>query len=299
MADISLGYYKTIIEPVININEIVTIHYFEFACDYIFRGEKHDFWEFLYVDKGEVEIMADTKGYKLTQGDIIFHKPNEFHREWANGKVAPNLMIMSFECTDPAMEFFSDKIMRIDSSERNLIAEILKEAQETYSNALAPHNKLLKKNNPLFGSEQLIKINLEMLLISLVRKGSFVHASGRLNKSTLEKMEKDLVDNIIEYMGQCISSDLTFQDICNHFLLGKTYLKTLFKNRTNTGVMTYFKNLKISEAKKLIREQRNNFTQIAYILGYKSIHTFSRSFKEATDMSPSEYATSVKAKANL
>jgi AraC-like DNA-binding protein len=299
MDNIADEYFKTAIEPVISINKIVTIHYFEFACDYIFRGEKHDFWEFLYVDKGEVEVMADTNGYKLTQGDIIFHKPNEFHSEWANGKVAPNFMIMSFECEDPAMEFFSDKIMRINSFERTLIAEILKEAQESYSNALGSHNKLLKNRNPLFGSEQLIKIYLEMLLIKLVRKDSFVHASGRLNKSTLEKMEKDLIDTIIGYMHQNLNSDLTFEDICNHFSLGSTYLKTLFKDRTNTGVMTYFKNLKISEAKKLIREQQYNFTQIAYMLGYNSVHTFSRSFKDATDMSPSEYANSVKAKANL
>ena len=299
MSDFAEEYYKTPIKSVININKIVTIHYFEFASDYIFRGEKHDFWEFLYVDKGEVEVMADTKGYKLTQGDMIFHKPNEFHSEWANGKVAPNLMIMSFECKDPAIEFFSNKIMQIESSEKNLIAEIIKESQEAYSNALGGHNRLLKQQNSLFGAEQLIKLYLEMLLIKLIRKGSFVHSSKRLNESTLERMEKDLVDHIIEYMHQNIASDLTFEDICNHFSLGKTYLKTLFKNRTNIGAMTYFKNLKISEAKTLIRQQQHNFTQIAYMLGYKSVHTFSRSFKETTNMSPSEYATSVKAKANL
>ncbi|EQB86299.1 AraC-like DNA-binding protein [Clostridium punense] len=292
-------YYKTPINLVINIDKIVTIHYFEFASDYIFRGEKHDFWEFLYVDKGEVEVMADTKGYKLTQGDIIFHKPNEFHSEWANGKVAPNLMIMSFECKDPAMDYFSNKIMQIEASEKNLIAEIVKESQKAYSNALGGHNKLLKHENPLFGSEQLIKIHLELLLIKLIRKGSFDHSSKRLNESTLAKMEKGLVDDIIEYMHENIASDLTFEDICNHFSLGKTYLKTLFKTNTNLGAMTYFKNLKINEAKTLIREQQYNFTQIAYMLGYKSVHTFSRSFKEATDMSPSEYATSVKAMANL
>ncbi|MCM0646991.1 AraC family transcriptional regulator [Clostridium swellfunianum] len=292
-------YFKTSIEPVININKIVTIHYFEFACDYIFKGEKHDFWEFLYVDKGEVEVMADTKGYKLTQGDIIFHKPNEFHSEWANGKVAPNLMVMSFECKDSAMKFFEDKIMHVESSERNLIAEIIKEAKEAYTNALGGHNKLIKREPSIFGSEQLVKIYLEVLLISLIRKCSFVHNSGRLNKNTLDRMEKDLIRDIIEYMYNNIGSELTFEEICSKFCLGKTYLKTLFKSRTNTGVMTYYKNLKISEAKKLIREQQHNFTQIAYILGYKSVHTFSRSFKEATSMSPSEYAISVKAKANL
>ncbi|MDF2672862.1 MAG: hypothetical protein K0R09_1127 [Clostridiales bacterium] len=299
MKDISEEYFRTTIESVININKIITIHYFEFACNYIFKGEKHNFWEFLYVDKGEVEVMADTKGYKLTQGDIIFHKPNEFHSEWANGKVAPNLMVMSFECTDKAMDFFEHKIIRVEPSESNLIAEIIKAAKETYSNSIGYHNKLEKKEDSLFGSEQLIKISLEMFLINLIRKCSFIHNSGRLNKNTLDRMEKDLVDNIIEYMDQNIGSELAFEDICNHFSLGKTHLKTMFKNRTNTGVMTYFKQLKILKSKKLIRELQHTFTEISYMVGYESIHTFSRAFKEATGMTPSEYAISVKAKANL
>ncbi|MBL4935873.1 AraC family transcriptional regulator [Clostridium sp. YIM B02515] len=299
MEKTSLEYCMTQLDTVINIDKIVTIHYFEFASNYVFKGEKHDFWEFLYVDKGEVEIMADTNGYKLTQGDIIFHKPNEFHSEWANGKIAPNLVVVSFECKNPAMDFFKDKIMKIDPSEKNLIAQIVKEGKAAFINALGGHNKLEKRENAIFGAEQLIKLYLELFLINLIRNGNLVNNSGRFNKSTLEIMEKTLVNCIIEYMHENINSDLSFEDICNQFSLGKTYLKTLFKNKTNTGVMTYFKNLKIDESKKLIREQQYNFSQIADMLGYKSLHTFSRAFKEAINMSPSEYASSVKARASL
>lgn len=299
MQKISLEYYMTPLETVINIDKIVTIHYYEFSSNYVFKGEKHDFWEFLYIDKGEVEVMADTNAYKLTQGDILFHKPNEFHSEWANGKIAPNLVVISFECKDSAMDFFKDKIMKIDPAGKNLIAQIVKEGKEAFINALGDHNKLEKRENTLFGTEQLIKLYLELFLINLIRNGNQVNNSGRFNKSTLQIMEKNLVNCIIEYMYENIGSDLSFDDICNQFSLGKTYLKTLFKNKTNKGVMTYFKNLKIEEAKKLIREQQYNFSQIADMLGYKSLHTFSRAFKETINMSPSEYATSVKARASL
>lgn len=71
------------------VEAIVTVHYFEYAKNYVFEGEKHDFWEFLYVDKGEVEVMADSTGYRLRQGEMIFHKPDEFHNVFANGVVAP------------------------------------------------------------------------------------------------------------------------------------------------------------------------------------------------------------------
>ena len=38
-----------------------------------------------------------------------------------------------------------------------------------------------------------------------------------------------------------------------------------------------------------------NFTQISETLGYSSIHYFSRQFKKLTNMTPSEYASSIKA----
>ena len=44
----------------------------------------------------------------------------------------------------------------------------------------------------------------------------------------------------------------------------------------------------------MIREGSHNFTEIAALLGYNSIHYFSRHFKKVTGMTPSEYASSVK-----
>ena len=92
------GYQPTALRRDIAVPAVVTVHYFEYARDYVFEGEKHDFWELLYVDKGEVEVMADDTGYCLKQGEMIFHKPGEFHNVFANGLVAPNLVVVAFVC---------------------------------------------------------------------------------------------------------------------------------------------------------------------------------------------------------
>ncbi len=55
--------------------------------------------------------------------------------------------------------------------------------------------------------------------------------------------------------------------------------------------------MKIDTAKELIRTERLNFTQISERLGYTSIHYFSRRFKKETGMTPSDYASSIKAMA--
>lgn len=60
-------------------------------------------------------------------------------------------------------------------------------------------------------------------------------------------------------------------------------------------MIEFFTRMKIDFAKQLIRENDMNFTQISDFLGYSSIHYFSRQFKKLSGMTPTEYATSIKA----
>ena len=74
------NYIKTRPKTVIDITRIVTIHYYEFGQSFVFNGESHDFWEMVYVDKGSVAVRRDNEEeFILTQGNVLFHKPNEFH----------------------------------------------------------------------------------------------------------------------------------------------------------------------------------------------------------------------------
>ena len=90
----------------LEIRKLYSVHYFEYTSDYAFSGETHDFWEFLYVDKGTIHVQRDGENLDLTRGEMIFHAPGEFHALSANGVVAPNLIVVSFACGSPAMEFF-------------------------------------------------------------------------------------------------------------------------------------------------------------------------------------------------
>jgi AraC-like DNA-binding protein/quercetin dioxygenase-like cupin family protein len=288
----------TPLSPAFDVKHLISFHYFEFAKDFIFEGEKHNFWEFLYVDKGEIEVVADTTGYNLKQGDIIFHKPNDFHSVWANRKIAPNVIVISFVCDSKAMSHFENKIFCLQDHERNLVANMVKHGFATY---LPPYDNpevhdLIKKPDVPFGSEQLIKIHFEMLLISLVTRNHEMPRAQRLSSTAKERAEEDLFKRTVKYMEEHIYSNLHVHQISSHLHMSQTQVVALFKEKTGISFMRYFKNMKVEQAKSLIREQTHNFTEIADILGYSSIHTFSRHFKMVTDMAPSEYAKSVKAR---
>ncbi len=293
-------YYKMLpLKELIRVDKLVTIHYFEFEKNYCFSGEAHQFWEFLYVDKGEVDILAGKKGYKLQKGDIVFHSPNEFHSVKANGRTAPNIMVVSFNCSSSAMDYFkSNKIFNLSSYQIDLLSKIFCEGQRTFlTNLNCGYKELVKKEAAdEFASEQLIKLYIELLLIDIIRSNIKNENCNRIDTVVKEKMENDVVVEIINFMEENIYSNFTFDFICEKFFIGKTHLKTIFKKKTNESVMAYFQKLKMKEAKKLIREKKYNFSQIAEILGFESIHYFSRCFKKITNMTPSEYATSLKSR---
>lgn len=290
-------YCRTILEDIIDVNNVITIYYYEFAKDYVFKGESHDFWEFVYVDKGEIEVMADVDGYRLTQGEVIFHKPMEFHNLWANGKTAPNLVIVSFHCDSVAMKFFENKILSVGNNEKKLIAQIVKEAREVFVMPIEGTSEkleIVKKKNNSFGGEQLIKIYLQQLLINFVRQGKNITPESRLSSSVKQRYNEDTSKKIIQYLKENIYRNITFDDVCNYCNMGKTNVKVIFKETMGVGVIEYYRMLKIEEAKRIIREEQYNFTEIAERLCYSSIHNFSRHFKKATSMSPSEYVNSIK-----
>ncbi len=291
-------YIATPLEIALPIQKVVTVHYFEYAKNYVFEGERHNFWEFLYVDKGEVEVMAGEVGYRLRQGEMIFHKPNEFHNVYANGVVAPNLVVVSFECGAPSMAYFEGKIVTAGEEERTLLARIIREARDAFSTPLDdPQTKVMQRAScHAFASEQMIAILLQEMLIGLIRRGAEDDRGVKISSSVKTRSDNDLVKRVIAYMQENIYGNLSFAQVCRFSAQSATNLKTIFKAVTGRGVMEYYRGIKIEAAKTMLREGDGNVTQIADRLGYASVHYFSRYFKQATGMTPSEYTLSIQAK---
>lgn len=296
-----MGYNGVDLKYSISIGKIYSIHYFEYMSDFSFEGEIHNFWEFICVDKGEVGVTADKTFTVLKKGDIAFHQPNEFHSVQATGETAPNLVVISFECRSPAMDFFRKGIFKIDDLERNLLANIIIEAKNCFSCRLGdPYlQNMPQKESQVFGSEQMILNYLEHFLIHMIRRYSapVTPVLSSPVKAAKLKSDDEIFSRITDYLENNVSSHLTIEQICHDNLIGRSQLQKIFRERCKTGIIEYFSRMKIDTAKELIRTERLNFTQISERLGYTSIHYFSRRFKKETGMTPSDYASSIKAMA--
>lgn len=293
-----MEYIRTILKKEIEVEYLVTVHYFEYGKNFNFKPERHNFWELVYVDKGEATVESGDVRYALRQGEIFFHKPNVPHAAFANGVVAPNMVIISFGCSSKAMDWFAGKRLSINEREKELLSKIIREARHAFSSPLDdPYsNGLVASENSLLGGEQMIGLLLESMLISLLRREQGQDESPKILSSMKVRANNDLVNRVMQYMQENVCNNLTFEQVCRFSAQSATNLKTIFKSVTGYGVMSYYRLMKIDTAKQLMREGNYNITQIADYLGYASVHYFSRHFKQVTGMTPSEYTMSIQAK---
>lgn len=287
-----MSYVATNLKTLFTIRELFSVHYFEYSSSYKFQGEAHDFWELLYVDNGTVHVTAEDKNHILSRGQIIFHAPGEFHALSANGVVAPNLVVISFRCDSPSMDFFRGYLTYAGAQERALLARIIEESAAVFSSPLNDPTTtcLIRRPQGPIGGEQLISNALEELLLRLIRQKEALPVP---RQRTAQQTNLFLL-SVIEYLNQRLDQPLTVSQICRDNMIGRSQLQKLFHEHTGGGVIEYFSNMKIKAARQMIREGRLNVTQISSILGFQSVHYFSRRFKELTGMSPREYANSVK-----
>ena len=290
------NFTRVSFERVFHVEKIITIFYMEFSKNFSYEGESHDFWEMVYIDKGEMVCTADKNKFVLKSGEMTFHKPNEFHNLSGDRRTAPNVSILTFECHSRAMKDFEGKIFRLSPEEKSLLSTLFEEGLSCF--------KLVDEKNPLlqklerikgapFGSSQMTKNLLEIFLIKLSRNTAVVTKNQR-RSYLIDGVDVPYpVKEILDLLQDHIYGKLTVGDIAAAVGKSESTVKQLFSQYRKSGIIKYYNGLKIKEAKKLIREGKCNMSQISDLLCFDNPQYFSKCFKAFTHMTPSEYKTSI------
>lgn len=277
-------YIRHTISSLINVNKIVTIHYSDFDKDFNYEGESHDFWELLYVVRGRVWLETKHQNMLLHEGEIVFHKPNEFHRHYCDGKTSPRLFIVTFVCHSAAMAVFKGMHTRLPVSAMPALNHFISEAKETFSlPKYDPHMKgLIPAEHTPPGGQQMVKLNLEMLLILLLRE------SERTVFTSKDAWEQKLADEVTDYLTEHLGSRIRLADICRDTHHCKTLLCNTFKRVTGLSIMEYLNKIRIEKSKELMLSGLS-VREAAELSGFDNQYYFSRVFKNTENKTPREF----------
>jgi AraC-like DNA-binding protein len=279
-----MDYFKTLLDCPLKVDGIYTVHYFEYAKDFAYSGEVHDFWELVYADKKNLLITAGAQEMELESGQMYLHKPNEFHNIRCDGKRAANSVIISFDCDAPELLSVAGQIITLNNDDRRLLGSIVKESASAFSTRLGdPYISVMEKSNSgEYACEQLVRLYLEVLLIKLIRENKNI-VPTKINKTN------SILAEITEYLSNNVENKIEFSDIVKQFNLSSSVIKKIFREQMGCGVMAYFTLLKIDRAKEMIREEKYTFTEISEKLCFNNSQYFTTVFKRVSGMTPTEY----------
>lgn len=293
-----MEYTPLKIEKTLKIDKLYSLHYFQFAAGYIFPGERHNFWEMVYIDRGEADIGAGDQTIRVRQGQAILHRPNEFHRIWANSATGPNIMVLSFGSAGPTLKALTGRALTLNAQMRGLLRQLISEGKQCFGPVLdiSSQQTIVPMENAPIGSQQMIGLLLTQILILLLRQAQEgeEQPAPKTTHLTEEQNAADLTNQLTALMREHLDGSLSFDQICRQSGLSRTALKASFRRYNQMGVMEYYQRLRIEEARRLLREGRLNVTQTAERLGYSSVHAFSRQFKRLMGVTPLGYLRTIR-----
>lgn len=267
----------------LQVTKIANVHFFEFEESKQTQKDKHPFCELLFSYSGVLKIEGDNFKGKLKKDEMIIHGANELHSLATHKNKKTTIVILGFECNSPLLKFFSENKIRLDEREKKQIARIIKEGRNVFA---PPYDKVLydmkKKENQIFGSEQLLRSLLEIFLIELIRK----HV---LAKHEEYDGEVKRFDEVITYVDAHFMEKITLDELAFLFSTNRSAFCKDFKAHTGQTFVNYVAIKKTDKIKELLIKSDKSIAEISSQLGFESSAYFCRFFKKQTDLTPKEY----------
>ena len=259
----------------LDISEIYTKFYQEKGTNYNFSGEKHSYWELTYVDKGELLTTIDGVSYHLKQGDLIFYAPMQFHTQSTFEKISSSYLTINFKMNFNHADLLCNKIFSLKRDSYFIVTKLIEELS----------------NDNLY-SDDLSLCYLKQLIIQMLRLDNS-HFHSKPTTHIQQTYENELLNDILLYIDDNIYEKISVSTLCEHFCISTSMLHSLFRKNMNNTAKNYINELKLSKSKELIRNSTHTLSEISEMLGFSSIHYFSKKFKLYFNISPTEYSKSI------
>lgn len=111
--------------------------------------------------------------------------------------------------------------------------------------------------------------------------------------SNPESEEKDIVRQVEQYIREHISEPLRVEELAQMYYISPTHLSRLFRKKHRMSVIEYIIEQKLQLAKSLLENPAYTVSMVSSSVGYTNYSYFTKIFKKAFGVSPSEYKRQV------
>lgn len=233
------------------------------------------FWQLFYVSRGEMAIERDGKIETVHAGEIIFRPPNERSIMHYPDGCELYMSLIDFMSADPELAAFGCHPIALDSRERHLLSELIREAALFYKNM--PTEMLW---------QEMISTALESFLTRLYGRLTGVFSS---DDDANRHCVSETVNRINLILEERRFSTITINELSDILGESPNVLMKRYRHEMHESIIEHFLDLKLQSAIQLMLSSDMTFTEIAELLSFSSVGYFSKFFKKRTGLSPTEY----------
>lgn len=279
-------YLRHRICNVIDIKELIASELLDFEGKYRNYEETHDFWELCFVRRGNITIQIENTPFPLKENQLILISPNKKHSYHSVEGNQNKVFVICFDSFSQALDAIAENIFTNEKTQQATMERIMEECRNTFRMNESEHLAVL--DDPIFGGQQALLLQLEYLLICLVRSLSS-EKSARIVFFNDENFRSELAKVIMRYLRENIHKKITLSDVCERFNYSRSYICKCFKEQTGESLITCLNRLKAQEAARLLTETDNSVTDIAMGLGFRETKYFDSVFKKHYALTPVQY----------
>ena len=259
----------------LRLGDIHTFFYQEKERGFFFRGESHNFLELTYLDKGRLHSVSDGVELTLEQGDWAIYGPGQWHMQYADLDCSANFVTITFDLMTGDLSTLLNRKFTPSQKTSDYLQLMLRERDRADA-----------------FSTDMIASYLGLLLLSVLR-GDQEGCGEKLRTANAINSENAIIGHAQRYISENVRLKLTVPMVAKEVGVSPSYLTALFHRCLQISPGEYIRRSKLQEGKQLIRDGKMNFTEIAQVLQYSTVHHFSRQFKEKFGITPTEYAKSI------
>jgi AraC-like DNA-binding protein len=242
-------------------------------------------FEISYTVSGKGKCIINGEEIPLREGEITVILKNEKHGIISDNERPLRYFFLSFELLISHPLFNKFKLLQ---------QKVKKDSARIQNDPFNMQDVFIRCLSEFVNPNEYSNIIVESCLNQIICYVFHIYnLQDYMYRPKFEKQEV-LVYKIINYIEENIMKIYTVDDVSGHFHYSVSHISHLFTRHLHKTLTDYIKDCKFKKALNLLENAKYTPTEIAKILGYASIHSFSRAFKSRFKVSPTKWSVAYK-----
>lgn len=247
---------------------------------YIMPYHWHSEIEIIRIIEGSMDILLDSKKYRLQKNDFLYVPPNTIH-----GGRPDDCVYQCIVCD--IITLFQNNVFFSCYSDLFNNRDILALHTETHPEVFTALTRLFETTQKRADGWQIISMGCLFQFFGIVLEKHYFEETSPTTKRN--KPNVDLFQKVFKLIRAKYNQPITLEDMANEAHMSPNYFSQVFKETTHWSPIEYLIHYRIEYSKYLLCVKNTSVAEAAMLSGFNNCAYYIKVFKKSVGITPYKY----------